>query len=293
MVGRKQVIDKVMANLRRKQNTLIIGAGGIGKSTLLMHIATELGASRAHYIEAIIPAKSALLEAYQTIADLSDEQLKEMKVSRWTLNVLVRELLATLSGQIFVLILDGLDRITVAASEWLKVLAESDITLLGACRVVKEGKLLDRFFWTFDTVTLTPMPDREIKEIIRRQVYPSDSSEPTIRFRTESVQRDFVERVIKGSKGIPLTAVQWCRRAMGAGEVTMTFIRDHLMCDHEASMKWVDATPILLIVICIIMAMRYIARGMHDTDAYVFFGALSMIMIVVRMFAMRGSRRRG
>lgn len=299
MVGRQWAYEEVMANLRRKQNTWVVGQGGIGKSTLLSQIAADLGPDKAYYIEAIVPAKSAMTGAYQIIGDFSDKVLKELKVSRWTLPQLTKALIKLLDGRDFVLILDGLDRITVASSEWLKMLAESDITLLGASRIVKEKKLRDRFFWTFETIQLMPMTDKEIKEVIRQQVLgfarremdPGSESRPRIKFRDKTVRRYFVERAIKASKGIPFTAVELCKRAMGAREVTMTFVREHLWREHEASLKWIDATPILWVVICLIMAMRYIARGMHSTDAYVFFGALSMIMIVVRLFTMRGRRR--
>ena len=291
MVGREWAVKKIKANLRRKQNTLVIGGGGIGKSTLLRHIAETLG-SNAYYIEALSPPRSAMLEAYQAIGDFNDDEMKAMKVSRWTLNQIAKEVIALVASQDFVLVIDSLDKITAASSEWLKALAESDTILLGACREVREGKLLDRFFWTFETVTLKPMTDAEIKEILRQLVYLSGHSKPAITFRDRQAQRFFVERTIKAAKGIPLTAVEMCKRARGAGEVSMTFVREHLMAEHEASIKWVDATPILLIAICLVVMMRFVARGMHSIDAYVFFGGLSAILLVVRLFILRGSRKK-
>ena len=93
MVGREWAIAEVMKNIRRKQNTLVMGQGGIGKSTLLSQIATSLGPAKAYYIEAIVPAKSAMTEAYQVLGDFSDEVLKELKVSRWTLPQLAKALI--------------------------------------------------------------------------------------------------------------------------------------------------------------------------------------------------------
>jgi hypothetical protein len=83
-----------------------------------------------------------------------------------------------------------------------------------------------------------------------------------------------------------------CKRAKGVGAVSVTFVREHLMVDHEASLKWVDATPLLLLAICGFAMMRYLARGMGSQDAYVFFGALYALIMVVRMFIMRGRKRR-
>jgi replication-associated recombination protein RarA len=291
MVGREWAIKQVMANLKRKQNTLILGPSGIGKTTLLWQIAGELGAG-AYYIEALSPPRSAMLSAYQTIGDFNDDDLKEMKVGRWTLTEIAKELVVLVGEKAFVLEIDSLDKVTSASSEWLKVLAESPIAILGACREVREGKLLDRFFWTFETLTLHPMSDVEIKEIIRSEVYPSETGDPAIRFRDGQAQQFFVERTIRAAKGVPLTAVEMCKRAKGVGAVSVTFVREHLMVDHEASLKWVDATPLLLLAICGFAMMRYLARGMGSQDAYVFFGALYALIMVVRMFIMRGRKRR-
>jgi hypothetical protein len=37
--------------------------------------------------------------------------------------------------------------------------------------------------------------------------------------------------------------------------------------------------------------MRYISRGMGSQDAYVFFGALGAILIMIRLFVMRGGKK--
>jgi hypothetical protein len=152
--------------------------------------------------------------------------------------------------------------------------------------------LLDRFFWTFETLTLKPMPDKEIQVIIRQQVMPEGQSKPAIRFRDHDALIYFVERAIKSAKGIPLTAVELCKRAKGVKEVSMTFIKEHLTIEHEASIQFIDATPLLLLGLCAFAMMRYIARGMGSQDAYIFFGALYALIMVVRLFIMRGSTRR-
>jgi hypothetical protein len=140
-------------------------------------------------------------------------------------------------------------------------------------------------------VVLKPMTDAEIKEIVQREVYPPGQP-PAVEFKDPETRQYFVERVIKSAKGVPLTAVEMCKRAKGAGVISMTFIREHLMSGYQASIRFIDATPIILIGICIIAAMRYISRGMESQDAYVFFGALSAILLMVRLFVMRGSAKR-
>jgi hypothetical protein len=64
------------------------------------------------------------------LGDYHADDLKQMKVSSWTVPQLVKAIISELDGQDFVLILDHLDRITVASSEWLRELAESDDTVI-------------------------------------------------------------------------------------------------------------------------------------------------------------------
>lgn len=290
MIGREWAYAKVMSNLRRKQNTLLMGTTGMGKTTLLKHVDQELG-NGAYYIETLSAPTAALRDAYIAVGGFTPKQVKEIGVRKWNLHKLAKELIVLLkSNADFVLIIDSLDKITAAASEWLKTLAESQITILGACREMKNSKLLDRFFWTFKKVVLKPMTDAEIKAIVQQQVYPPDQA-PAIQFKDKQTRRYFAERVIKSAKGIPLTAIEMCKRAKGGEKISMTFIRDHLMDGYEASIKHIDATPIILIVICLIVAMRYISRGMGNQDAYVFFGALSAILLMLRLFVMRGRKR--
>ena len=202
IVGRQGDIHNIMQNLKRRQNTLVLGAAGIGKTALLCHIAEVLG-ERAYYIAYPSPAKAALQEAYATIADLDDEAYKALKIHQWTLNRLTHQMVQLVAERDdFVLIMDALDRITVASSEWLTVLAESSITLIGACRLPKESRQLQRFFWTFKKVDLKPLSDAEIKEIIQDQAYPPGQSAPAIRFKDKQTQRYFVERVIKAAKSL-------------------------------------------------------------------------------------------
>ena len=289
MIGRDKSLKKMMSNLKRRQNTLVVGPSGIGKTALLTHINTELG-PRAYYIEGL--SRALLMEAYVTISGLTDEDIKKRKVTQWTVLKLAKALISLQEDRDdFVLIIGSLDRITAASSQWLTELAESNITLLAACYGTKKTDALNRFFWTFETLELKPMSDAEIKSIIRDQVYPPGQSEPAITFRDKKAQRYFVERTIKIAKGIPLAAVEMCKRAAGKGMVSTTFVKEHLV-DHKAATKWVDATPILLVAACLLFVLRYASRVMHEPDTYVFFSSLSTIaFIVIRSFSRGRSRK--
>jgi replication-associated recombination protein RarA len=289
LTKREKQKKEILQLLSRKQNVFLIGQGGIGKTKLLKDIAAELG-PEAYYLESLAPAKSTLKAAYAELGDYHADDLKQMKVSSWTVPQLVKAIISELEGQDFVLILDHLDRITVASSEWLRELAESDVTILAAARETKEHKeLLDRFFWTTQTVTLQPLSDGELSDIVRECV--NDPAAP-LEFRDAEAERFFVKTVLNHAKGIPLVAVQMCKKAAGVKSVSMTFVREHLMTPHSASVKYDDLTPLVLIPIALVGALRYLGRGMGNVELYVLAGSLMAAAVVIRLLMPRRTGQR-
>jgi len=289
LTKRQKHKKEIMRLLGLKQNVMLIGPGGIGKTTMLREVISDLGDS-AYYVESPNPPKSALKTAFIEIGGFHEDDLKEMKFSSWTVQQVVKELIKLVEGRDFVLALDSLDRITVSSSDWLKELAESGVTILGAARKTKEEKeLLDRFFWTAKTITLQPLSDREILEIIKAQV--NDSWSP-IKFKDKNAEHFFGKTVVTSSKGIPIVAIQMCQKARGMKEVSLTFVREELMTAHKASVKYIDLTPLILIAIGLIGALRYIGRGMGNQELYIIAGTLTAAAIIIRVLMPPRSRQR-
>jgi adenylate kinase family enzyme len=285
---RKRDKEEIHRLLQRKQNVMIIGIGGIGKTKLLQDIASELGPN-AYYIESLVPAKSTLKAAFTELGDFHEDDVKEMKIGRWTVGELVKGIIELLEAKDFVLILDHLDRITVASSGWLRELAESEITILAAARKTQEQKeLLDRFFWTTKVITLQPLSDREILNIVRTHV--KDLAIP-VKFKDTTAEHFFGRTVVTYAKGIPLVAVQMCKKAAGVESVSMTFVREELMEAHGASVKYIDLTPIILIPIALMGALRYLGRGMGNVELYVLAGSLMAAAVAIKILMPRRRRQ--
>jgi replication-associated recombination protein RarA len=312
-IGREKEIKSIKSALRRKANVLLIGQRGVGKSHLLEHIAEEMKAN-CYYIPILQPAKSALTQAIAEIMDLNADELKDMKISRMTVAQLADMLIEVIKDKDdlsacnggsrdrkvctsdnhsnrakpqagFVLIIDALDKITATNSEWLTRMAE-EITILGAIVEPKDTQHLKRFFWTFEIMEIKPLSDKDIKQLVMLAI-----KDYNIQFADKSAMKLFLGKVISNSKGIPLAAMQLCQKASNhTRKVSVNFIREHLR-DHGASVKFIDATYLFIGLFGVIMAMRYISRGMGSMDAYTFWGAMSGILLVVRLLMFRSMKR--
>jgi hypothetical protein len=163
-----------------------------------------------------------------------------------------------------------------------------EITILGAIVEAKKSESLARFFWSFERIDLKPLSDKDIKQLVMFAI-----RDYNIQFADKSAMKLFMGKVISNSCGIPLAALQLCRKASNhTRKVSINFIREHLR-DHGASVKFIDATYLFIGLFGVIMAMRYISRGMGSMDAYTFWGAMSGILLVVRLLMFRSMRKRG
>lgn len=137
-------------------------------------------------------------------------------------------------------------------------------------------------------MALQPLSDGEIIDIVRVQV--NDHSAP-IKFKDLNVERFFGKTVVTNAKGIPIVAIQMCKKAAGKGEVTLTYVREEIMVAHKASVKYIDLTPILFIPIALLGAMRYLGRGMGNTELYIIGGTLMAAAVVIRVLMPRRRRQ--
>jgi type II secretory pathway predicted ATPase ExeA len=271
-VGRKTELKKIRSNLKRRASTLVLGERGVGKTHLLKHMHKELEGF-SYYIESLSSPKANLLDLLSSLADWTEDDLKERGANRWTLKQIAEELLEVIDQrEKFFLIIDNLDRVSAAYSQLLENLIEH-LPILGAACEIKDSEPLQRFFWAFDTIELKPLKDAEIKRLVAHRV-------EQVNFKDRLTQRLFTKKVVQAAKGIPLAACEMCQKAANVKTVTRRFIRN--LKKHQSSVKYIDASYMWLFLITIAAAMRYISRGMHSTDAYVFFGALYAILLIVR-----------
>ncbi len=277
-VGRTVELKEIRSNLKRRVSTLLLGARGVGKTHLLLHIQMEQAGS-SYYISTLSPAKDALLNLLIYLKEWSEEDVKSIGAKRWTLLQITEAVIDEIERrEEFVIIIDNLDRVSSAHSRLLESLI-ARVPILGATLEIKDSKALERFFWGFEIIELKPLTDAHIARIVSQRI-------EDVNFKDTSTRRLFSKKVVKAAKGIPLAACEMCQKAASIKTVTRTFIRRKLK-EHKSSLKYIDATYLWLFVVAGAAAMRYISRGMRSTDAYVFFGALYAVLLIVRIMMYR------
>ena len=144
---------------------------------------------------------------------------------------------------------------------------------------------IDRLLWRFsEKVVLKPLPLVECTTIIERwlQHHP-------VRFSSPRTMTHLTRHVARASGGIPAAIRGMLEAAAAETEITPAKARSF---HHEASAHYLDMTPVLVILMVIFLAMRYISRGLGEMEMLVLSGVASAIFIGLRFFMFRMSTSR-
>ena len=287
LIGREAKLMQARKHLVHHRHTLIVGPVGIGKSALL-HAAVE-GCERVVALDQITPFRPALLDLFKqlhaqgrlTLPDVDTAYLDwdELTPHVSHLNsVEAVDLLAPLLADT-VLLIDDLDGITPTIARLLEPLVETAL-ILGAVTTLDASPELTRWRLHFQLLPLAPLTPEASRELLWASADREALPDADV----------FEQHVLHMADGNPLAIRELCRQARRTPLRDPADIR-HLT--HEAGIRDVDLTPLLLIVGACAVAIRFLALGLNDIDTYILAGILGAFLLVSRYMFYRSLRRRG
>ena len=130
-------------------------------------------------------------------------------------------------------------------------------------------------------IELKPLPLSESEQLIREHL----ESNP-MRFTDRKTEQLFVRRVAQEGRGVPGAILGILDATAGEDRITPAKVR---MIQSEAAVQYLDMTPALVILLAGVMALRYIGKGIGETELIVISGVGTSLFIVIRFlfFAMR------
>ena len=281
---------------------LLTGPAGIGKSAVLKALYAERHASgqRVLYIAQASPTKPMLLEIamqlhahyhalpYHDFGDkVSNTNPAEIawKAISKTLNRLqIRDLsdmlLRVFQQQRYILCLDAMESVTPTQKALMLALFETT-QILGATTAKKTSGNLRQLWWSFKTFEVPPLDDVASTTIIETFIQAKRMLiEQPVMFR---------RHVLKAAGGNPQSLHDILCDANKEKVVKKRYIREEVR--HEAGEQYVDLTPLALLAGCLIIAWRFVARGLDTPDLYLLAGIGSALFMFLRFFLYRGMTR--
>ncbi len=299
-VGRAQEITELTAALRAGSSVVIKGRAGIGKRALLHQVKLGFEGEKV-CLSPEMTTPSAMVQslAYQVHEQLGlvvperlipprfraqahrEGRVSWKRIQRSILREPVREVLAlvleSIRGKDVILFADILE-VPPTLAAMLHDLAEA--CQLAACMEDDNRRVrIMRLLWRFQrSVELGPLTKGQVRELVERWL----EARP-IEFDGPGVRESFIRAVEQDSGGVPAAVEGMLQAASNDGEVTRARVRGYR---HDAAAVYWDMTPLIMVLVIGFMALRYISRGIGETELLVLAGVGSSLFWGL-MFVMR------
>ena len=309
-IGREREALQILGAVERGQKVLVSGRTGVGKSALLSYVHdtvkqwedTLVGwipagntkdvllslARQCHenlglmIPSEVIPKQHLARAKRQGFLPWKDLERSLRRMNNRSLSELILSTIEhgkteqVAAGKRCVIFWESLEMPAAQVEFFAKLFAATQV--VAAVDNKNKRPAIKRLLWSFQTkIDLRPLSLAESEEITTRWL-----DKNPLRFSNPRTQTRFVRHVAQDSGGVPEAIAGMLAHAATEDEITPAKANQF---SHEASETYFDMTPLLLIGVVVLMAMRYISRGMSETElmmisgagSALFFGALFLL----------------
>lgn len=245
--------NRIVAALQADSSLLVVGAAGIGKTTLCGFVVRELRAL-GFPVANIAPstAKNVMIEiaAHFSLIGLEGKIPTTVRLQQ-----IIAEFLLKVPAFI---VIDDAQRLPVSLRSWLETLLASGqrILLFAAFPPARD------IFLKLPRIELKPLKNKPIRELM------------------ETAAREL---------DIELTPAQFSmlqERCGGNPMLARRVVREEFLGLDDTSpdhTQWINGTPMLIAGLMIFAVLRFVGRGLHSTDLYLIGGCLTVAVGIVRV----------
>ncbi len=303
-VGRTAEIAQALKTLRIGNSLLIKGPPGIGKRALLHEVRRQLTSERICLWPTLATPKQFVAElaeqVHQALGLTVPERLipprfraEANRTGTIAWRHIQRTLLRQPAQEVILLVLSSLEgrndvvlfveslEVPPSQADMLHQLAEHCQVAAGIEDSNRRNKVM-RLLWRFQlTIELKPLIGSESRALVECRL-----AVDAIEFESAKVREAFIAQVVREARGIPAALEGMLATAVNEREVTRRSLTGF---HHESAITYIDMTPMVLIVVAALMALRYISRGLAVQELMVLAGVGTSLFSLLLFFARRMS----
>lgn len=262
LLGRDNLLQRqIRPRLREKKGFVLMGQHGIGKTALL-----EWCAENSPGKKALVSATWTNKEILQQLCldwglEVVNEEGEPVPKSKWRVPWMYSAVLAESGHWIMI---DDIHRVTPATLQKLKPVRDRCLFVCAGVPPFKKEELR-RLLWGLKYVDVKPLKSKDMSRIGKRAAPLIGTTTP-------------VPEAVHASRGIPAHLFHTLR-----GEVTPEAAKTK---DEE-----IDISPVLLVGLAGIMALRYFARGIESSGLYLLSGLGMAGAVIFRFYLYKGMKK--
>ena len=226
----------------------------------------------------IKPSSLDLPEHYD---ELAPADIEWAKLKRHVNRLSIRDLTAAIvpaihahEGPILIAVDDLTDITPTLIAFWLAILAKAQV--IGCASQKKQG--LAKLWWKMTEIEVPPLPPEATREIVSTYIKRKG-------MLIEAPEL-FTGQVVKQSGGNVQAVRDMLDDASKERRVDKRKIRE---MRHQAGLRYLDFTPVMIVATALIVGTRYLAIGLGDTALYILAGMVAALVMALRMFLFRGA----
>jgi len=136
---------------------------------------------------------------------------------------------------------------------------------------------IEQMLWRFQyVIELKPLPLEVCEQITRNWL-----AQRPLRFSDSRTRARFIRHVAQDSGGVPAAIRGMLDKAEKEREITPALARSFT---HAAGVRYLDMTPVLILMMVVAMAGRYVSRGIGEIEMLVLSGVASALFMGLRFF---------
>ena len=280
---RDEIKEEILEHVEKGNSVLLKGVHGIGKSYMMRQIWKEKEKSGEIwiYFPYCKPPKQILLRVIQRLIPEGRDSERWKEIKRGTMLDLVDEIKERLEKRKLIIMLDEIHTLTAtAASHYYELMQDPRIVFLtgGTSKYLNkkfEKAELKRFLWDLKQVEMPALSREESEELIR-ELYKKYKIPKTI--STERVKR----WILQNAGGNPLGIERAVEDLSRESDLNGFDIRKHGAVQDVG----VNLFPVFVILLMVVVAWRFLARGAGDIDLYALTGFFGIIFYALSRFLM-------
>jgi len=298
IIGRDDIIDAVVAELKKGKHVLITGGVGMGKSAIMHEGLKRLNTPGVRIIVREHQAKGQITEIVRQMLEndlittealelpekyhgIKSSEIEWNSIKRIIARLNIRDMSAAIIPALSkakikpIIIIDDLTFITPTQQAfWLAILNYTQV--IGCAAELKNR--LKKLWWKMKEIKLKPLSKEASRQVV--QTFITETG-----MLVESPQH-YIAHVVKQSGGVPLAIYDMIDDSSKERVICKRKVR---AMAHDAGVSYVDFTPFMLIIGAMIVSMRYIGMGTGDKTLYIIGGIAAALFLTLRFFMFRGS----